>query len=53
MKFNVIEAKNINNEVHQHRISLHNCFKTEEDALELLKEIKEMFVEYNKEKYGK
>ena len=52
MKFNVIEAKNINNEVHQHRISLHNCFKTEEDALELLKEIKEMFVEYNKEKYG-
>lgn len=52
-KFNVIEARNINNEVHQHRISLHNCFKTEEDATELLKEIKEMFVKYNKEKYGK
>lgn len=52
-KFNVIEAKNINNEVHQHRISLHNCFKTEEDATELLKEIKEMFVNYNEQKYGK
>jgi len=52
-KFNVIEAKNINNDVHQHRISLHNCFKTEEDATELLKEIKEMFVNYNEQKYGK
>lgn len=52
-KFNVIEAKNINNEVHQHRISLHNCFKTEEDALELLSELKQIFVKYNKEKYGK
>lgn len=52
-KFNVIEARNINNEVHQHRISLHNCFKTEEDATELLKEIKEMLVNYNKQKYGK
>jgi len=51
--FNVFEAKNINNDVHQHRISLHNCFKTEEDATELLKEIKEMFVNYNEQKYGK
>lgn len=52
-KFNVIEARNINNEVHQHRISLHNCFKTEEDATELLSELKQMFVNYNKQKYGK
>ena len=52
-KFNVIEAKNINNDVHQHRISLHNCFKTEEDALELLSEFKQMFVNYNEQKYGK
>lgn len=52
-KFNVIDARNINNEVHQHRISLHNCFKTEEDATELLKEMKQMLVNYNKQKYGK
>lgn len=51
-KFNVIEAKNINNEVHQQRISLHNCFKTEEDAMDLLSELKQMFVNYNKQKYG-
>ena len=52
-KFNVIEAKNINNDVHQQRLSLHNCFKTEEDAMELAKEMKQIFINFNKQKYGK
>lgn len=51
--FNVIGAKKINSEAQQKQLSLHNCFKTKEDAEELAKEMKEMFVNYNKQKYGK
>lgn len=50
--FNVIEAKVFDGEAHQKRLLLHNCFKTKEDATELAKEMKQMFVNYNKEKYG-
>lgn len=51
--FNVIEAKVFDGEVHQKRLLLHNCFKTKEDATELAKEMKQMFINFNKEKYGK
>lgn len=51
--FKVIKARNINSKAQRKYISLHNCFKTEEDAMELLKELKQMFVNYNKQKYGK
>lgn len=51
--FNVIEAKVFDGEAHQKRLLLHNCFKTKEDATELAKEMKQMFVNYNKQKYGK
>nr|DAK15830.1 MAG TPA: hypothetical protein [Ackermannviridae sp.] len=51
--FNVIEAKIFDGEVHQKRLLLHNCFKTKEDATELAKEMKQMFINFNKEKYGK
>lgn len=49
--FKVIKARNINSKAQRKYISLHNCFKTEEDATELLKELKQMFVNYNKQKY--
>ena len=51
--FNVIEAKSFDGEAHQKRLLLHNCFKTKEDATELAKEMKQMFINFNKEKYGK
>ena len=51
--FNVIEAKVFDGEAHQKRLLLHNCFKTKEDATELAKEMKQMFINFNKEKYGK
>jgi len=51
--FNVVEAKTINSEAHQKRLSLHNCFKTEEDATKVVNEIKQLFVNYNEQKYGK
>ena len=50
--FNVIEAKVFDGEAHQKRLLLHNCFKTKEDATELAKEMKQMFINFNKEKYG-
>lgn len=49
--FKVIKARNINSKAQRKYISLHNCFKTEEDATELLKKLKQMFVNYNKQKY--
>lgn len=51
--FNVIEAKVFDGEAHQKRLLLHNCFKTKEDATELAKEMKQMFINFNKEKYVK
>lgn len=51
--FNVIEAKVFDGEAHQKRLLLHNCFKTKEDATELAKEMKQMLINFNKEKYGK
>lgn len=51
--FNVIEAKVFDGEAHQKRLLLHNCFKTKEDATELAKEMKQMFINFNKQKYGK
>lgn len=51
--FKVIRTRNINSKAQRKYISLHNCFKTEEEALELLSELKQMFVNYNKQKYGK
>lgn len=50
--FNVIEAKVFDGEAHQKRLLLHNCFKTKEDATELAKEMKQMFINFNKQKYG-
>ena len=50
--FNVIEAKVFDGEAHQKRLLLHNCFKTKEDATEVAKEMKQMFINFNKEKYG-
>lgn len=50
--FKVVKTKNLNSKAQREYISLHNCFKTEEDAMELLKELKQMFVNYNKQKYG-
>lgn len=50
--FNVIEAKVFDGEAHQKRLLLHNCFKTKEDATELANEMKQMFINFNKEKYG-
>lgn len=50
--FNVIEAKVFDGEEHQKRLLLHNCFKTKEDATELANEMKQMFINFNKEKYG-
>lgn len=49
--FNVIEAKVFDGEAHQKRLLLHNCFKTKEDATELAKEMKQMFINFNKQKY--
>lgn len=51
--FKVIKTRNINSKGQRKYISLHNCFKTEEEAMELLNEMKQMFVNYNKQKYGK
>lgn len=51
--FNVIEAKVFDGEAHSKRLLLHNCFKTREDAEEVAKEMKQMFINFNKEKYGK
>ena len=51
--FEVVEAKTINIESHQKRLSLHNCFKTKEDALEALEDVKKMFENYNIQKYVK
>lgn len=51
--FKVIKTRNINSKGQRKYISLHNCFKTEEEATELLNEMKQMFVNYNKQKYGK
>lgn len=51
--FKVLKTRNMNSKAQRKYISLHNCFKTEEDATELLKELKQMFVNYNKQKYGK
>lgn len=50
--FKVIKTRNINSKGQRKYISLHNCFKTEEEAMELLNEMKQMFVNYNKQKYG-
>lgn len=50
--FNVIEAKVFDGEAHTKRLLLHNCFKTKEDATELAKEMKQMFINFNKQKYG-
>lgn len=51
--FKVVKTRNINSKGQRKYISLHNCFKTEEEAMELLNEMKQMFVNYNKQKYGK
>lgn len=51
--FNVIEAKVFDGEADQKRLLLHNYFKTKEDATELAKEMKQMFINFNKQKYGK
>lgn len=45
----IIETENIRNDKN---ISVHNCFKTIEDAKEIVKEIKQSFVNYHKQKYG-
>lgn len=45
----IIETENIRNDKN---ISVHNCFKTIDDAKELLKEMKQMFLNYHKQKYG-
>ena len=50
--FKVLKTRNMNSKGQRKYISLHNCFKTEEDAMELLNEMKQMFVNYNKQKYG-
>lgn len=51
--FKVLKTRNINSKAQRKYISLHNCFKTEEDAMELAKEMKQIFINYNKQKYGK
>ena len=50
--FKVLKTRNMNSKAQRKYISLHNCFKTEEDAMDLLSELKQMFVNYNKQKYG-
>lgn len=51
--FKVVKARNMNSKAQQKYISLHNCFKTAGDALDVVMELKSLFRKISKEKYGK